>query len=51
MGYVFNDHQRQTGLGRQASDRMDFTWQQVANSLELSPSWDYRQAIDLSFVP
>jgi hypothetical protein len=30
---------------------MDFTWQQVANSLELSPSWDYRQAIDLSFVP
>jgi NitT/TauT family transport system substrate-binding protein len=51
MGYVFNDHQRQTGLGRQAQDRMAFTWQQVATSLELSPSWDYRQAVDLSFLP
>jgi NitT/TauT family transport system substrate-binding protein len=50
MGYVFNDHQRQTGLGRQAQDRMAFTWQQVATSLELSPSWDYRQAVDLSFL-
>jgi hypothetical protein len=51
MSYVFNDHQRQTGFGRQATDRMNFTWQQVATSLELSPSWNYNQAIDLSFLP
>jgi NitT/TauT family transport system substrate-binding protein len=51
MSYVFNDHQRQTGLGRQAPDRMNFTWQQVASSLELAPGWNYSQAIDLSFLP
>jgi hypothetical protein len=30
---------------------MNFTWQQVATSLELSPSWNYSQAIDLSLLP
>lgn len=51
MGYVFNDHQRATGLGRQADDRLLFTWQQVAGSQDLPATWDYRQAVDLSFLP
>lgn len=51
MTYVFNDHQRQTGLGRQDPARMRFTWEQIAASQQLDAAWDYRQAIDLSLLP
>jgi NitT/TauT family transport system substrate-binding protein len=51
MSYVFNDHQRATGLGRQDPERLAFTWQQVAQSQSLPLEWDVRQAIDLSFLP
>lgn len=51
MSYVFNDHQRATGLGRQAPDRLAFTWQQVASSQGLPAEWDPAQAVDLSFLP
>ncbi|WP_137123906.1 ABC transporter substrate-binding protein [Roseomonas sp. HF4] len=51
MTYVFNDHQRQTGLGRQDPARMRFTWEQIAASQQLDAAWDYRQAIDLSHLP
>ena len=51
MTYVFNDHQRQTGLGRMAPDRLSFTWQNVASSLQMEPNWDPAQAINTSFLP
>jgi len=51
MGFVFNDHQRQTGLGRFDPERLAFTWKVVAESLQLDPGWDPKQAIDTSLLP
>jgi len=51
MGFVFNDHQRQTGLGRFDPERLAFTWKAVAESLQLDPGWDPKQAIDTSLLP
>lgn len=51
MTYVFNDHQRQTGLGRQDAARLRFTWEQIAASQQLDAGWNYAQAVDLSFLP
>jgi NitT/TauT family transport system substrate-binding protein len=51
MGYVFNDHQRQTGLGRVEPERLAFTWQNVASSLQMEPNWDPAQALNTSFLP
>lgn len=51
MTYVFNDHQAKTGLGRQDPERLAFTWRVVAESLNLNPSWDPRQAVDTSLLP
>ena len=33
------------------ADVVPLTWQQVAKSQQLSPSWDYQQAVDQRFVP
>jgi NitT/TauT family transport system substrate-binding protein len=51
MTYVFTDHARQTGLGRQDPERLRFTWEQVAASQQIDPAWDYRQAVDVSLLP
>jgi NitT/TauT family transport system substrate-binding protein len=51
MGYVFNDHQRQTGLGRVEPERLAFTWQNVSASLQMEPNWDPAQALNTSFLP
>lgn len=51
MGFVFNDHQRQTGLGRFAPERLAFTWRVVAESLQLDQSWNPAQAVNTSFLP
>lgn len=51
MSFVFNDHERQTGLGRVAPDRLAFTWRVVADSLQLDQSWNPAQAIDTSLLP
>ncbi len=51
MTFVFNDHQRQTGLGRFDPERLAFTWRVVAESLKLNPDWDPTQAIDTRFLP
>jgi ABC-type glutathione transport system ATPase component len=40
MTYVFNDHQRQTGFGRQDPARLRFTWEQVAGSQQLDVNWN-----------
>ncbi len=51
MGFIFNDHQRATGQGHFAPDRLADTWKAVAESLKLDASWDPSQAVDDSFVP
>ncbi|WP_254453371.1 ABC transporter substrate-binding protein [Siccirubricoccus sp. G192] len=51
MGFVFNDHERQTGLGRFDPERLAFTWKVVAESLQLDPAWDPTQAVDTSLLP
>jgi NitT/TauT family transport system substrate-binding protein len=51
MGFVFNDHQRHTGLGRFDAERLAFTWRAVAESLQLPAEWDPIQAIDTSLLP
>jgi NitT/TauT family transport system substrate-binding protein len=51
MGFVFNDHQRETGLGRFAPDRLAFTWRVVAESLQLDPAWNPAQAVNTTLLP
>lgn len=51
MGFVFNDHQRATGLGRFDPERLAFTWKVVAESLQIDPAWNPAQAVDTSFLP
>lgn len=51
MGFVFNDHQRATGLGRFDAERLGFTWKIVAESLQLDAAWDPRQAVETSLLP
>lgn len=51
MGFVFNDHQQETGLGRFAPERLAFTWRVVAESLQLPQDWSPAQAIDTSLLP
>lgn len=51
MGFVFNDHQRATGLGRFEPERLAFTWRVVAESLQLNASWDPTQAVNTALLP
>lgn len=51
LGFVFNEHSEQTGLGLYDPDRLAFTWDAVAESQELDKSWDPTQAVDVSLVP
>ena len=51
MGFVFNEHQQRTGLGRFEPDRLAFTSRVVAESLQLPAEWDPTQAIDTRFLP
>ena len=51
MTFVFNDHQRQTGLGRFATDRVAFTWRVVAESQQLDANWNPAQAINTTLLP
>lgn len=51
MGFVFNDHQQRTGLGRFDPERLAFTWRVVAESLQLPSEWDPVQAVNTSLLP
>jgi NitT/TauT family transport system substrate-binding protein len=52
MSYVFNDHQRATGLGRFEPARLAETWRIVAASQELAPaSLDPATLVDTGFLP
>ncbi len=51
MTFVFNPAQQAAGLGRFDPERLAFTWKVVAESLQLDPAWDPRQAVDTSLLP
>ena len=51
MGFVFNEHQRATGLGRYEPARLAFTWRTVAESLQLDAAWDPMQAVNAALLP
>jgi NitT/TauT family transport system substrate-binding protein len=50
LAFVYNDHTQQFGWGKEGPERLEFTWKAVADSQELKPDWDYKQAIDTSLV-
>jgi NitT/TauT family transport system substrate-binding protein len=49
--FVFTDHEKQYGFGKESPERLAVTWQVVAEAQELDPKWDYHQALDTSLVP
>ena len=51
MSFVFTDHEKQYGWGKESAERLGFTWKVVAESQELNAAWDPRQAIDTSLIP
>jgi len=51
MTFVWTDHTKQYGYGKESPERLAFTWQVVADSLELNKSWDPKQALDTSLLP
>ena len=51
MKFVFNDHSKEFGFGKESPERLKFSWETIADSQELKKDWDYKQAIDTSLLP
>jgi len=51
MEFVYSDHEKQFGFGKESAERLAFTWAAVAQSQDLDPKWDPKQAFDTSLVP
>ena len=51
MDFVYSDHEKQFGFGKESPERLAFTWKAVADAQELDASWDPKQAFDTSLVP
>jgi NitT/TauT family transport system substrate-binding protein len=51
MAFVFNDHSKQFGWGKESPERLKFSWDTIAEANELKKDYDYKQAIDTQFVP
>ncbi|CAN0445554.1 unnamed protein product, partial [Phaeothamnion confervicola] len=51
MQFVFNDHSKEFGWGKESADRLKFSWDTIAVANELKADFDYKQAIDTSAVP
>ncbi len=51
MDFVYSDHEKQFGWGKESPERLAVTWQAIAESQDLDPNWDPRQAFDTSLVP
>jgi NitT/TauT family transport system substrate-binding protein len=50
MKFVFNDHSKQFGWGKESPERLKFSWETIATANELKPGFDYKTAIDTSKV-
>lgn len=46
MKFVFNDHSKELGWGKESPDRLKFSWETIATANELKPEFDYKTAID-----
>jgi NitT/TauT family transport system substrate-binding protein len=51
MEFVYSDHEKQFGFGKESPERLAFTWKAVADAQELDPKWDPGQAFDTSLLP
>jgi NitT/TauT family transport system substrate-binding protein len=51
MKFVFNDHSKQFGFGKESPERLKFSWETIATANDLKKDFDYKQAIDTSMVP
>ena len=50
MKFVFNDHSKEFGWGKESPERLKFSWETIAKANELKPEFDYKNAIDTSKV-
>lgn len=50
MKFVFNDHSKEFGWGKESPGRLKFSWETIATANELKPGFDYKTAIDTSKV-
>lgn len=50
MKFVFNDHSKEFGWGKESPERLKFSWETIATANELKPGFDYKTAIDTSNV-
>lgn len=50
MKFVFNDHSKEFGWGKESPDRLKFSWETIATANELKADYDYKTAIDTSSV-
>lgn len=50
LSFVWTDHSRRLGYGKEDPERLAFTWEVVAESQELDRKWDPKQAIDTSLL-
>jgi NitT/TauT family transport system substrate-binding protein len=51
MDFVYSDHEKKFGWGKESPERLAVTWQAIAESQDLDAKWDPRQAFDTSLVP
>jgi len=51
MKFVFNDHTREFGWGKESAERLKFSWETIAAANELKKDFSYKTAVDTSFVP
>lgn len=50
MKFVFNDHSKEFGWGKESPERLKFSWETIATANELKPEFDYKTTIDTSKV-
>ena len=50
MKFVFNDHSKEFGWGKESPERLKFSWETIATANELKADFDYKTAIDTSKV-
>jgi len=50
MKFVFNDHSKEFGWGKESPERLKFSWETIATANELKSDFDYKTAIDTSMV-
>jgi len=51
LGFVFNDHSAEFGLGGVSPERAAATWSAVAGAQDLDPEWDFWQVYAPALMP